>query len=66
MLATCFYTNSWFAVLHSSFDGIANSVRGLGPLMENIHPLRAGVALMHLVYLLSQPLQQHPVVVGPQ
>lgn len=41
--------------LHSSFDSIAKSVRGLGPLTENIHSLRARVPLMRLVHPLSQP-----------
>ena len=46
--------------LHSSFDSITNSVRGLGPLTENIHPLRAGVALKRLVRLLLQPQKGTP------
>lgn len=46
--------------LHSSFDGITISVRGLDPLTENIHPLRAGVALKRPVHLLSQPQKGTP------
>lgn len=66
MLAPYFYTSAWFALLYFSFCDRANSVRGLGLLMENIHPLRAGVTLIHLVHPISQPLEQHWVVVGPQ
>lgn len=52
--------------LPSSFDGIANSMRGLGPLTENIHPPEGRSGLDTSCSPAVPALEGHPMVVGPQ